>query len=372
MNINNSITDIITTLEASFPVSYQESYDNCGLIVGNYNNNCTGILCALDCTEKVVEEAINLKCNLIITHHPLIFSGIKKLSTDNYINRTIVLAIKNNINIYAIHTNLDNFINGVNSYIFRQLRTVNKTLNILKPKSGLLCKLYTYVPNTHLTLVRDELFKSGAGQIGNYSSCSFNTEGTGTFKPLQDANPFIGNAGGDMENVSETKLEVIFPVHKKNAIIKSLNQAHPYESVAYEIITLENENPEIGSGMISQLESPIEETDLLALLKATFNLPVIKHTALSGKPVKKIAVCGGAGSFLIKDAIAAKADVFITSDLKYHEFFDADNKILLIDIGHWESEQFTINLIVDFLNNKFPNFATFIAGEKTNPVNYYI
>lgn len=372
MNINKSIKDIITTLESAFPVNYQESYDNSGLLVGNSSNNCTGILCALDCTELIVEEAIKLKCNLIITHHPLIFSGIKKLSQDTYINRTIILAIKNDINIYAIHTNLDNFINGVNSYIFKQLKLVNKKLNILKPKQSLLCKLYTYIPTTHLVPVREALFKNGAGQIGNYSSCSFNIEGTGTFTPLQNSNPFIGTAGGSIENVNETKLEVIFPVHKKNTIIKTLNESHPYESVAYEIITLDNENPEIGSGLISELDSEIEESELLALLKSTFNLSVIKHTALLGKPIKKVAVCGGAGSFLLKDAIAQKADVFITSDLKYHEYFDADNKILLIDIGHWESEQFTINLIVDFLNNKFPNFATFIAGEKTNPVNYYI
>lgn len=372
MNINKSINDIITTLESAFPINYQEPYDNSGLIVGDYSNNCTGIICALDCTESIVEEAIKLKCNLIITHHPLVFSGIKKLSQDTYINRTIILAIKNDINIYAIHTNLDNFINGVNSYIFKQLRLVNKKLNILKPKPSLLCKLYTFIPTTHLTTVREELFKNGAGQIGNYNSCSFNTEGIGTFKPLENANPYIGNAGGDIESVNETKLEVIFPVHKKNAIIKALTNAQPYESVAYEIITLDNENPEIGSGMISELESGIDETDFLALLKFTFNLSVIKHTALLGKPIKKVAVCGGTGSFLLKDAMAQKADVFITSDLKYHEYFDADNKILLIDIGHWESEQFTINLIVDFLNNKFPNFATFIAEEKTNPVNYYI
>lgn len=364
-----TIAELIAPLEKLAPLSYQETYDNCGLITGNTNWNCTGVLCTLDSTEAVVIEAKAKGCNLIVAHHPIIFSGLKKINGNNYVEKTIIAAIKNDIAIYAIHTNLDNIITGVNNKIADKLGIINR--KILLPKQDLLSKLIVFSPKSHSEIIKETLFKAGAGNIANYSDCSFSTEGIGTFKGNKLSNPNVGIP--EIRSVeNEVKIEVIIPNYLKNSILSQLFVVHPYEEVAYDIFSLTNNYQQVGSGMCGELKIAIDEKEFLLLIKKQFNLKVIKHTQLLNKPIKKVAVCGGAGSFLIKKAITEKADIFITSDLKYHEFFDAENKIILVDIGHWESEQYTADLIMEFLNSKFLTFAVQKSEILTNPIEYFI
>jgi len=363
------IAEIIYALEQIAPPSLQEDYDNAGLITGNPSWNCTGILCSLDTTEEIIEEAKANNCNLVVSHHPIVFHGLKKITGKNYVEKTIITAIKNDIAIYAIHTNLDNVIEGVNNKIADKLNLINR--NILSPKQNLSMKLFTFVPMEQAEKVRSALFKAGAGNIGNYSEASFNAAGIGTFKANENANPYVGEQGKRHEE-NEIKIEVIFPSYLKQKIINVLIESHPYEEVAYDIVALSNEYNKTGSGLIGELEMELSEEKFLSFLKDAFNLKVIKHTKLLDKPVKKIAVCGGAGSFLIEKASALNADVYVTSDIKYHEFFDANERVLIADIGHWESEQFTIDLLHDFLRANFPNFAVLKTGKNTNPVYYFI
>jgi dinuclear metal center YbgI/SA1388 family protein len=363
------INEIIKCLEDMAPLSLQESYDNAGLIVGNDEIECTGIIASLDVTEAVIEEAIGKNCNLIVAHHPIIFKGLKKLNGKNYVERTVMLAVKNDISIYAIHTNLDNLIEGVNKKLAGKLNLQN--CKALLPKEGTLKKLVTFSPKKNAEEVRNALFQSGAGNISKYDECSFNLEGTGTFKPNEGSNPFLGNIG-ERHTENEVRIEVIFPSFLQRQIINSLKKAHPYEEVAYDIYSLDNYRDDIGSGLIGEVPESISEEDLLKLLKKEFGLSVIKHSPFLEKKITKVALCGGAGFFLLPNAIAAAAQVYITSDIKYHEFFDADSRILLADIGHYESEQFAIDLIAEFLQQKFPNFAVLKTEIFTNPVNYYI
>lgn len=362
------IKDIIGHLEAIAPKDYQESYDNAGLITGDMHFECTGALISLDCIEAVVDEAIDKKCNLIIAHHPIVFKGIKQLNGKNYVERTIIKAIKNDIAIYAIHTNLDNVDQGVNRKIGEVLNL--KNLSILAPKKYLQQKLVTYVPFDHSQNVLNALHAAGAGKIGNYSNCSFRVTGTGTFKPNDAALPISGKPN-QLEQVKEDRLELTFPIHLQNEIINSLKKAHPYEEVAYDIHAIENINTEIGAGMIGELLEPLSSSDFLNYLKQKMNLKMIRHTEFIDRKIRRIAICGGAGSFLLNRAIAAKADAFVTSDFKYHEFFDAERKLMISDIGHYESEIYTKDLIHSFLTEKFPNIATYLSGVNTNPVQYY-
>ena len=364
-----NIADIIKVLETIAPPVLQEDYDNAGLITGDPGWDCTGVLCALDATEIIVEEAKTLNCNLIVAHHPIVFRGLKKITGKNYVERTIVNAIKNDIAIYAIHTNLDNVLDGVNDKIADKLNLQKRQVLLLK--TAMLMKLYTFVPVDHLEKVRNAMFNAGGGSIGNYSECSFSTDGKGTFKAGENTSPFIGKQHIRHEE-AEVKTEVIFPFYLKNKILDALKQSHPYEEVAYDMVALSNEYNGIGSGLLGELPEAMDEKEFLDLLKTNFNLAVIRHTQLLQKPVKKVAVCGGAGSFLIEKALAAKADFYITADVKYHEFFDADNRLVIADIGHWESEQFTIDLLYDALQAKFPNFAVLKTKNRTNPVYYFV
>lgn len=363
------IKEIIYFLESLAPLSLQESYDNAGLIIGNDETECQGIITSLDVTESVVEEAVKRNCNLIVAHHPIIFRGIKKINGNNYVERTVIAAIKNDVAIYAIHTNLDNVIEGVNKKIADKLDLQN--CKTLLPKEETLQKLVTFSPVKNAEEVRTALFKAGAGAIGKYDECSFNVQGEGTFKAGEGSDPFVGKIG-ERHLEKETRIEVIFPSFLQNKIIRSLKESHPYEEVAYYIQALENVQENVGSGLVGELPKGISEKELLKSLKNDFHLSVIKHTPLLKKTVTKIAVCGGAGIFLLPHAIAAGAQVYITADIKYHEFFDADNRILLTDIGHYESEQFTIELLTDFLQEKFPNFAVLKTEMNTNPVNYFL
>ncbi len=362
------IANIMTWLETMAPLSLQENYDNAGLITGNSAWECTGVITTLDATEEVVMEAIEKKCNCIVAHHPIIFGGLKKITGKNYVERTIIAAIKNDIAIYAIHTNLDNVITGVNARIADKLGLVNRA--ILSSKKGLLKKLYTYVPGSHLDKVREALFAAGGGNIGNYSECSFIAAGEGTFRGGEGSDPFVGIAG-KRHTEPENKLELVFEVWNEKQVLNALIKYHPYEEVAYEIVSLDNAYPQVGSGLTGELETPATETEVLEKIKQAFGLKLIRHTPLTGKMVKKLAVCGGAGSFLIGAAIGAGADMYVTADVKYHEFFDANNCLVIADIGHFESEQFTIDLLFDLLSEKFPNFAVLKTGVKTNPVQYF-
>ncbi|MBU6158005.1 MAG: Nif3-like dinuclear metal center hexameric protein [Bacteroidetes bacterium] len=363
------LQSIIDALEKWAPLAYQESYDNCGLLIGDRSQICTGILCCLDVTEAVVQDAIAKKCNLIVAHHPLIFKGLKKLTGSNATERTLVAAIKSEIAIYAIHTNLDNIREGVNHALAQRLG-LQKT-RVLLPKKGLLSKLSTFVPTTHYEKVLSALFKAGAGHIGNYSECSFRVTGTGTFLPQEGTNPFSGTIGM-RSNEEEYKIEVILPTNSTEAVVKALLASHPYEEVAYDLMELSNEYGDVGSGMVGYLPEPMEVGAFFDLIREKTGIPCIRHSAWTGKKIEKIALCGGAGSFLIGEAKRSGADIFLTADLKYHDFFEADGKIILGDIGHLESEQFTIQLLNEFLSKKFPTFAVLNSEVQTNPVRYWI
>jgi dinuclear metal center YbgI/SA1388 family protein len=363
------VRDIINAVETFAPPVYQESYDNSGLQVGDPSATVTGVLISLDVTEQIVDEAIGRGCNMILAHHPLIFGGLKRITGRTYVERTIAKALKNDINIYAAHTNLDNVQQGVNAKIAEKLGLEHT--RILQPKTNVLYKLYTYAPANVADSVREAMFKAGAGQISKYSECSFNTEGTGTFRAAADANPTIGQAGGLRMTEPEVKIEVLVSAHSKHTVIAAMRAAHTYEEVAYELIPLANQATEIGSGILGTLPEPLEEIEMMNFIKKQMNTGCIRHTEYTSRSIHKVAVCGGSGSFLLKDAMAAGADIFITADYKYHQFFDAEGKILIADIGHYESEQYTSEIFEDILKKNFPNFAVLLSNLSTNPVKYF-
>ncbi len=363
------IKHITQFIESIAPLSFQESYDNCGLIVGRQEDEISGVLITLDITEEIVDEAISRKLNLIVAHHPIIFGGLKKLNGKNYIERCVAKAIKNDIAIYAAHTNLDGVFGGVNSKICEKLQLQN--CRMLIPMQNFLKKLVTFVPVNDSEKVRQALFAAGAGNIGNYDSCSFSQSGLGSFKGNDQTNPYIGEKN-QLHFEEETRIETIFPKHIQNKVIQALLEAHPYEEVAYDIYPLENDFTQGGTGMIGELAEPMNELVFLKNLKEIFNCRVIKHTQLLGKPIKKVAVCGGSGSSFLNKAIAQNADIYISGDFKYHQFFDAEQQIIIADIGHYESEQFTKEVFYELLTKKFPKFAVHLSEISTNPVNYLI
>ncbi len=362
------IKELANILEKIAPPQYQEAYDNAGLIVGNSNTEITGVLVCLDSTEAVILEAIERGCNVVVAHHPIVFKGLKKLNGKNYVERTVLLAIKNDVAIYAIHTNLDNMLHkGVNTKIAEILGLTN--LKILAPKRETLMKLVAFVPISDSQKVLDALYLAGAGTIGNYKNCSFRTEGIGSFTPIGAANPHIGTLN-TAEEVVEHRIEVVFPRHLERPMLTALRAAHPYEEVAYYMQALENDNQDVGAGIVGELATAMTELDFLHFLKTKMQAGVVRFTHPLSKNVKKIAICGGAGSFLLPNAIGAGADVFVTADYKYHEFFDADGKILIADIGHFESEQYTIDLLIAVLKKEKPDLEIFSTRTLTNPVNY--
>ncbi len=339
-----------------------------GLLIGNHKTEVTGILVTLDTLENVVDEAIETNCNLIVSFHPIIFAGLKKITGKNYVERVVLKAIKNNIAIYAIHTALDNTPFGVNGKIGDVLGLTNP--KILIPQKNTLRKLTTYVPVANQESLKGALFLAGAGDIGNYSHCSFSMEGKGTFKANEKANPTVGEIG-KIHTENEVMVSCVFDKGKEYLITKALKENHPYEEVAYEIITLNNINPYIGMGLFGELEEGMSERSFLEMLKIKMKTPVVRHTKLLGKPIQKVAVLGGSGAFAIGAAKAAGADVFITADVKYHQFYEAENQIVIADIGHFETEQFTKNLLVDYLTKKIPNFAVRLSESITNPIKYF-
>lgn len=361
------IKDVTSHLEGLAPLVYQESYDNSGLLTGNPDWMVSGILVTLDCIEAVVEEAIQLKCNLIVAHHPIVFKGLKTLTGKNYVERTIIKAIKHDVAIYAIHTNLDNVAMGVNKRFANQLGLIDQ--QILAPKSTTLTKMVTFIPKASVEKVLDAIHQAGAGQLGHYKNCSFQVTGTGSFQPTDKAKPHIGESG-KLEQVEEIRAEVIFPTSSQSKILEALKTAHPYEEVAYYLTPLANSNQEVGSGVIGRLTSPMEPEEFLRFLKERMNTRCIRYTAKPTGPIQKVAICGGAGSFLLPVAKAKGADAFVSADFKYHEFFDAEGEILIADIGHYESEQFTKDLLKDVLEEKFTTFAVYFSKSVTNPISY--
>ena len=362
------IKQVIDTLEELAPLNYAEDFDNVGLLVGNAKNELSGILVTLDTLENVVEEAIAKKCNLIVSFHPIIFGGLKKITGSNYVQRVVIKAIKHDIAIYSMHTALDNCNKGVNAKICEVLGL--QDTSILIPQKGTIRKLTTYVPKVNADALKTALFQAGAGNIGNYSNCSFTVDGIGSYQANAGANPYLGKIG-ETHYEDESQISVTYGRANEQKILKALFNNHPYEEVAYEIQTLENKNQNIGMGMVGNLEKSMGEEEFFEFLKKKMNVSCIRHSDFLGKKIKKVALLGGSGSFAISAAIAANADIFVTSDLKYHQFYEAEGKILLADIGHYETEQFTKNLLVDYLTKKIPNFAVSLSESKTNPIKYF-
>ncbi|MEM9363836.1 MAG: Nif3-like dinuclear metal center hexameric protein [Bacteroidota bacterium] len=361
------IKEVAQVLEELAPLAHAEDFDNVGLLVGNPENEVTGILVTLDTLENVVDEAIEKDLNFIVSFHPIVFKGLKRFTGTTYVERVVIKAIAHNIAIYSIHTALDNNPLGVNAKICAVLGIQNPT--ILIPKKGTLKKLTTYVPEKDAEGLRISLFNAGAGSIGNYSNCSFSTEGFGSFKAGESANPTLGELG-KTHYEKEVQINVVFSFEKERQIVKALLENHPYEEVAYEIYSMDNTNSNLGMGMIGHLEEEVDIDQFLVEVKQKMNVPSIRHSQFLKKKIKKVAVLGGSGGFAISAAKKAGADVFLTADLKYHQFFEAENRVVLADIGHFESEQFTKDLLVDYLKKKIPNFAVALSESITNPIKY--
>lgn len=361
------LSEITKHLEQLAPLAYAEDFDNVGLLV-SHTNDITGILVCHDALEEVIEEAIVKKCNLVVCFHPILFSGLKKITGKNYVERAIIKAIKNDIAIYSVHTALDNHQNGVNKIFCNTLGLTNT--KVLIPKQNFIQKLVTYTQPDNAEKLRNALFDAGAGNIGNYEDCSFNSQGIGTYMGNENSNPEYGNRFEFVES-KEIKIEVTFEKYLQKNILKALFSNHIYEEVAYEIYKTENEHQNIGLGMIGELEKPMKPSDFLQFVKEKMECGGIRHSQFLNTEIKKVAVLGGSGSFAIKNAISAGADAFLTADLKYHQFYEAENKLLLADIGHFESERYTKNYIVDFLKEKITNFAIILSELNTNPVKYF-
>ncbi|MBK6473215.1 MAG: Nif3-like dinuclear metal center hexameric protein [Flavobacteriales bacterium] len=362
------LSKLIAALEQWAPLSLQEAYDNSGLQLGDPNMEILSAMVCLDCTETVIEEAAMQNCQLIISHHPLIFRGLKCLSGNGYVERTLRAAIKHDIALYAIHTNLDNVHDGVNGEIASRLRL--KPMGVLEPKVDLLRKLSVFVPHSHAEQVREAMFRAGAGHVGDYDECSFNVEGTGTFRGTEGTVPYVGKIG-ERHKEPETRVEVIYPVFKERMIISTMREAHPYEEVAYDLVPLHNRHPRVGSGLVGEWDKPLSEQEFLARLKEVFGLKTLRHSKLLGRPIKRVGMCGGSGAFLINRSKSEGVDAYITGDVKYHEFFDADGSLLLADIGHFGSEQFTMHLIQRRLAQLFPTFAVRLTKIVTDPIYHY-
>jgi dinuclear metal center YbgI/SA1388 family protein len=363
------LKDIINFLETVAPLSLQESYDNSGLLYGDPEKSIEKTIVSLDLTDAVLEEAISLNAQLIIVHHPPVFKPIKRMSISDPVSNLLIKAIQKDIAIFAIHTNLDNVIWGVNGEIASRLGLLN--IKVLSPLSHTHQKLIVYVPTLHLDAVRNALFEAGAGSIGKYSECSFTSKGLGTFKANEDAKPWIGKIGERHEEAEE-KLEVLIPTHLQLTVVDALKSAHPYETVAYDIVALQNSFHEIGAGAIGNLPEPVSGISFLKKVSSIFGSSVIRHNSIEKKEIYRVALCGGAGKSLINNALRNKADVYLTADLSYHDFFVPGKQMLLADFGHYESEQYTSDLIIRLVTEKFPNFAVLKTGIQTNPVHYLL
>lgn len=361
------ISDITSAIEEFAPLSLQEGYDNSGMQIGDSCREATGVLLCVDVTEDIVDEAIENGINLIISHHPLIFKGIKRITGATDIERCIMKAAGNGIAVYSAHTNMDNADKGVSYRMAEKLGLEN--IAPLAPVAGKLMKITVFVPLSHSEAVRSALFAAGAGMIGNYDSCSYNMSGYGTFRAREGANPYCGEVGR-LHREEEERIEAVFPSYKRTEVLRQLYKAHPYEEPAFDLLKLENPICTIGSGAIGELMYPMDEMDFLERIKSVFRCGMLKHSALTGRKIRRVAMCGGSGSFLIDEALKAEADVYITAEIGYHDYFRADGNILLVDAGHYETEQYTKDIFYDIITKKFPNFAVHYTKVGINPVNY--
>ena len=366
---NLTVGDVTIALESWAPPALQESYDNSGLLVGRTSDSVSSVLVSLDCTEEVVEEAVALGANMIVSHHPIVFKGLKRFNGNTYVERTVMKAIAHGIALYAIHTNLDNVLDGVNMRLANLVGCTTDSLQILRPKPDALMQVVVYVPEEHVQKVTESMFSAGAGEIGAYDECGWVVPGKGTFRPLEGSDPHVGTIGA-RESVVESKLEVVVEPWRLAAVLHAMKNAHPYEEVAHGVWPLQQIHAQVGSGMLGELPQPMEEGAFLDAVKSALGCQAIRHTKLRGRDIRKVAVCGGSGSFLLPDAMRAGADVLVTSDFKYHEFFDADNRIVIADVGHYESEWQTTDLIVNRIKKYFPNFAVHLASANPNPIHY--
>ena len=364
-----TIEKAIFEIEKKISIKQAEDFDNVGLLCGNLNREVSGILICHDALEKVVDEAISKNLNLIITFHPVIFCGLKSLTGKNYVEQSVIKAIENKIAIYAIHTAFDNDWFGVNYGICEQLKLKNQ--QVLMPKPNNLKALEFYVPAEFSATLQEALFSAGAGNIGFYDECSFTISGKGTFRPIEGSNPYSGTKN-IRENATEEMISVTFESYKQNQILAAMKAAHPYEEVAYKIISLDNNNQYAGLGRFGELENEMEEADFLKMVQNAFNLKIIRHSDYNGKKIKRVGVLGGSGASGIKAAISKNCDAYLTGDLKYHDFFQNEGKMMICDIGHFESEQFVTQQLFEILSEIFPKFAISKSVEKTNPVNYFL
>jgi dinuclear metal center YbgI/SA1388 family protein len=362
------LKEVIRVLETFAPKSLQEDYDNSGLQVTNSEDLIHGILLTLDVTPEVIDEAIADHCNLIVAHHPVIFRGLKSIDESGDPGKTLIKAIKNNIHLYAIHTNLDNVRNGINGFIAEKLGLI-KT-RVLAPKNDIFSKLVTFCPKDYTKKILEAIHSAGAGVIGNYDQCSFRVAGTGTFKPNEFSNPLVGSHN-QLEETNEERIEVQFPSWMEQEVIEALFTSHPYEEVAYYLQRINNVSMEYGSGLIGQLETSLDPDQFLTKLKTDLVLGTIKYTPLkNARPIAKVALCGGSGSFMLAHAIREGADAYVTADIKYHDFFEAAGRILFADIGHYEGEKYTKDLLYRLLNKKISNIALRLSKVNTNPIRY--
>ncbi|MBS4014139.1 MAG: Nif3-like dinuclear metal center hexameric protein [Bacteroidetes bacterium] len=362
------LKEILAAINSDIPFALQEEYDNSGLIIGNPDNVVSKGLICVDITEDLIKEAINEKCNVIISHHPIIFKGLKSITGKNYVENVIIEAIKNDIAIISAHTNVDNYYYGVNRKLGEAIGL--KNLRILAPKNEILKKLVVFCPKDHAEKVRDAIFNAGAGRIGNYDCCSYNIDGKGSFRAVEGANPFVGEVN-KLHFEEEVRIETIFPDYIKHEIIKAMLKAHPYEEVAYDIYPLDNTFDRVGAGMIGVFEKPLNPKNFLDIVKEKLNIPVLKHSRIFAENISSVAICGGSGSVLLNHAVSQNADAFITADIKYNMFFEAENKLLLVDAGHFETEQFTSEVLYDVVSKKITNFALQISKKQYNSVHYY-
>jgi len=362
------ISELTSYLESIFSPAVQENYDNSGMQTGNSFRQVSSALVCLDVTEEVLQEAIEKNCQLIISHHPMIFGGLKKLTSGNKTERLVEFAIKNDLAVYALHTNADNTFPGLNSYLASKLNL--SEVKILSPREGGLRKLVTFCPVEQAEQVREAMFKAGAGFIGEYDSCSFNTEGFGTFRGSDKTNPFAGEQG-KLHTEKEIRIETIFPDYLQSKVLSALFGNHPYEEVAFDIYRLENENPLTGSGAVGYLNEPLSAQSFLAFVKSVFGVSLLRYSGSTDRMIHKVALCGGSGSFLIGKAKSVKADAYVTADLKYHDFEYGQNDFLLIDAGHYETEMFFSEYIIDLIKKKFSNFAIHFSNSGKNVVKYF-
>lgn len=362
------LAELTKKLDTIFTTQQAEDFDNVGLICGNPLREVRRILVCHDALETVIDEAIEKDCQLVIAFHPIIFKGMKRISGRNYVEKSVLKALENKIGIYAVHTALDNDYFGVNDGICSALG-LEKT-SILLPKKDHLHQVQFFVPKSSTQAVKEAVFKAGAGTIGLYDECSFSVQGTGSFRPLEGADPHIGNTN-ERTHVAEDMVTVICENYKTQGVIKALKSVHPYEEVAFQVIRLENEHPLVGLGKYGDLPEALSFEDFLEKIKKVFRLKMIRHSHFSRSTIRRIGVLGGSGSSGIQAAMDRGCDAYLTSDLKYHDFFIPEGNMLLCDLGHFESEQFVVSQIITRLSEKIPNFVVLKSEVNTNPINYF-